>query len=762
MLQQLSLKVLVAALMASSAIGCQGSDNTGATSAPPRIPLAPSLVESEVVEETPAEERAEPGETADPDHPRHALLIGCSRYDHLPKSAELRGPVNDVVMMKELLTQRFQFVPGNVITLAEAGRRNELRPLRANIEREMKRLAEIARPGSQVVVYFSGHGAQQPNDNPDDPDDAEPDGLDELLLPADIKPDKDSDSPTVPNAITDDELRVWLNAIQKKGASIWAIIDACHSGTAIRGTEVKRQVATEMLISRKALEKAKPVHRATRGVSADGSAFDFDEHAGGIVAIYAAQPHEPTIELPLPIDAENGEWRGLLTYNLVKVLTSSKTPITYTELVQRIHQEYVTTLGRLGPVPLVEGNDRNREVLGTTEWPERSRLILQVEKPGRLKVNAGRLHGLTPQTILAVFPPAGKESSGPLGYVTVKRSGMTDATVVPATFDDKEPPSEGFANGCRCEIARREYGDMRLRVAIDVPKSEESTQSTWRQQLTERASRDGSVFELVDDPARAQWLVRTINQNEVVLLPAEGWVQSPGDDKTPTFGPAPIDDMLDDWLTDRLSKIARASSLLKISGEMTGERQRGLLSSLFGKDSTDLRVELRDLKSEDDVEGKPMEWQRGGLSLEDGSIIALRIHNASKHAVDFTVLFVDSSFGIDAVFPDSQTVVDNRLAPGASFTVGPLAIDATSTGLEHLVVIGVKAEGTPVDFSWLSQPALEQARAVDLGLETANPLGKLFQHALFGSGQTRGLKAANTGSVAVQAISWQSLPRTKP
>lgn len=705
----------------------------------------------------------EPVEPPDPESPRTALLIACSRYDHLPPAAQLRGPVNDAVMMRELLTQRFDFPSRNVIELSERRKRAESRPLYANIKREFERLAQMARPGSQMVIYFSGHGAQQPNDDPNDPDDPEPDGLDEILCSADVKPAFDPDDPRVPNAISDDELRRWLNAIRSRGASVWVVIDACHSGTAIRGTEVLRQVAPELLVPRQALEKAGRTARGTRGVSADASPFDLGENVGGVVAIYAAQPHEPTIELPLPTDSKEQKWRGLLTYNLAKVLTETAAPVTYTELVQRIHREYVATMGRLGPVPLVEGSDRHREVLGTKEWGDRSRLLLQVDDRKRLKINAGRLHGLTPGSIVAVLAPAGvKSDDKPLGYVRIVKAGMTDADVEATGFEGSEP-ARNLPNGARCEVVRRDYGELRLRVAIDGPTEDAASREPWRERLARRGAKEGSVFELVDDRARAQWLVRPIEGNRIVLVPAEGWPRAPGTEAAAAFGPAPVDGELDAWLDERLGRIARATNLLRISGESTGERQRSLFSALLGKDRTDLRAELLELASLEDRQGKPLEWSRGGLRLEEGAIVGLRLRNASSHPVDFTVLFVDSGYGIQAVYPSSKTVVDNRLAPGASFLVGPLEIDATSVGLEHLLIIGVKADGQPIDFTWLGQSSLEQARAAGLPgdrAESEDPLGALFQRALFGKLGTRGLKAtAAPPGVAVQAISWQSTPR---
>ena len=59
--------------------------------------------------------------------------------------------------------------------LLEKGR-SERRPTRANIEREFRRLAEQAHEGDQVVILLAGHGARQPAD----PDNHEPDGIDEI------------------------------------------------------------------------------------------------------------------------------------------------------------------------------------------------------------------------------------------------------------------------------------------------------------------------------------------------------------------------------------------------------------------------------------------------------------------------------------------------------------------------------------------------------------------------------------------------------
>ncbi|MDA1013996.1 MAG: caspase family protein [Planctomycetota bacterium] len=77
----------------------------------------------------------------------------------------------------------------------------------------VERLIEQAAAGDQVVVLFSGHGSQVPirDEQTDayDPANPEPDGLDEVFLPADAD---SSESDTAVNVIRDNEFRRWLES----------------------------------------------------------------------------------------------------------------------------------------------------------------------------------------------------------------------------------------------------------------------------------------------------------------------------------------------------------------------------------------------------------------------------------------------------------------------------------------------------------------------------------------------------------------------
>src|SRR5207302_2488586 len=71
-----------------------------------------------------------------------ALLVGVTRYDHLPRAEWWReGPANDVRRFREILTAYYGFPPQEVVSLTEDEEAAERRPTRANIEREFRSLA---------------------------------------------------------------------------------------------------------------------------------------------------------------------------------------------------------------------------------------------------------------------------------------------------------------------------------------------------------------------------------------------------------------------------------------------------------------------------------------------------------------------------------------------------------------------------------------------------------------------------------------------
>jgi hypothetical protein len=105
-----------------------------------------------------------------------ALLVGINQYED-PDIRALRGALNDVDAVKDVLIGKFGFDEKNVLSLRnEQAKGDSIRAaFRTHLIDGVKGKQDV------VVFYYSGHGSQVL----DEPDGDESDGLDETLVPYD-------------------------------------------------------------------------------------------------------------------------------------------------------------------------------------------------------------------------------------------------------------------------------------------------------------------------------------------------------------------------------------------------------------------------------------------------------------------------------------------------------------------------------------------------------------------------------------------------
>lgn len=145
-----------------------------------------------------------------------ALLIGIDEYRHVSR---LAGPVNDAKSMASFAVDRMGFRRRDVKLLLDADATRD--GILAAIE---DWLIQGTAPGDEVLLYFSGHGFQQPDGDGD-----EEDRLDETLVPVDALVEGGT---RIKGMITDDEVAASLARLS--GRRVHVVIDACHSGTSTR------------------------------------------------------------------------------------------------------------------------------------------------------------------------------------------------------------------------------------------------------------------------------------------------------------------------------------------------------------------------------------------------------------------------------------------------------------------------------------------------------------------------------------------------
>lgn len=733
-----------------------------------------------------------PASTAAADGKAYVLLVGCTVYPALSQDAQLEGPANDVDLMADTLHQRFGIPNQRIVVLSEAQAAtygDDGLPTRENIQRRFEQIAELVEPGDRVAILMAGHGSQQPE--PAGANASEPDGLDEIFLPRDVG-SWDSQRGTVTNAIVDDEIGRWLEAIVARKARVWIVFDSCHSGTMIRGTgqEKLRRVDPNvelgipeqtMQSARRQIHQVRPVHQVGQVRGGDGDAV-LDtltaalDAQGGLVAIYAAQPNEVTIEGQLPPKNPDAKPHGLLTYALCQVIAQtaerSAETLTYAELAQRVMSQYVQW-ERTFPTPLVEGADRDREILGEKTWAGRSQIVLApgdhdagendagrnddnkndlggkvVDEKG-FKVTGGALHGLTPGSILAVYPPPG-QGEQVLGHVQVDRVRTLEADARPCAYGEM-PTRWQLPIGGVCKLVYRDFGDQQLKVAVARSDLQgQAIDDAERHRMyaeLEKFKRESSLVLPVEDVRQADWLLRR-QQSQWLLMPAAGLSQAR--DAQTFFGPVPADGHFAAWLVDRMSRIARAENLLKLAATSQAEQGGSEGSSVA------VQLEIRRAQTLDDKQGNiPVAWPQPSLTFHAGDLLIFKIINTGHLPADITILYVDSSYGISSLFPQQGEL--NRLQPGEAFLIPPVRITTDTTGLEHMIALAIKGEGQPVDFSGLEQPRLEAVRTRGLGNQRglATPLGLLLQAGLYGQGITRGLSRHNIQDYSMQLYSWR-------
>jgi hypothetical protein len=692
---------------------------------------------------------------------RHALLVGCANYPALTGQEQLLGPKNDVALLERVLVERYRFVPASMTILTENGK--DGLPTRENIHKGFVDLAQRAKPGDAVLILLAGHGSQQPVGADNDwIKNYQPDGMDPVFCPRDVLPLEGNRSGRITNGIVDDEIGAWLRPILAKGAFVWLLVDACHSTAMIRGNGAERiralpaaRMVPQDLIAdaqKRAKQHAPPQPEQRPGMP------------DRLVALYACQASETAPEGKYPPGAENAEEHGLLSFAVARALTQRRGPITYRELAREIQSQYAALNHRTAPVPMLEGPAQDHVVLDESGVGGSLPIQLTVEGPGGLRVNSGAIHGLTPGSVLAVYPPPGEpEAEKVLGHVKVTKAQVADALVEPCEYGDA-PLRKLLPEHARCEVVLLDFDVDRLKFAVDDRDAadkpvEAALHKTWCDQLRRIANQDPrSLVRMVDDPRQAQWLVR-LDGAAVRLVPGEGWPLESGRGGPPALRPTANTADPYQNVKRALEAIARATNLVQLASE-----KPEVLCPRFGQD-LHLDVKLLWGQGENAKNYQPLAWEKCGQTIPAGAGALLEIVNNSPVDVDVTAFYVDSHYGIAPVFPAPGSGDWNRLAKGDR---RPIAgnIDDKTLGTEYFIVLAVRSEAEqPVDLSALGQDPLEEVVAHGLSPATLaagrrgklSPLEELLSTALDGRGTTRGY-GRSLGQYSMKAISFQVVP----
>lgn len=671
---------------------------------------------------------------------RYALLVGVSAYPALRQAGlgdkDLRGPRNDVRLLADALRPH-GFVPGNVTILADGV--SAQAPTRVAILAAFDRAVDRLQPGDVLFVHFAGHGAQQPERVPGQ----EPDGLDEIFLPADAGK-WDERTGTVVNAITDDEIGERLLRAAAKGASTWSVFDSCHAGSLTRGTLAARGLTARELgipaLPRRTAPADAPagLRKASVSVPAQAPAVGF----------FAAGARATTTEFrPRPL----GEVYGLFTYVLVEGLRSHP-GITYRQLAEFVQQRYGALAMGDGGTPEFEG-DLDAPLFGDASVPRLRQWPVTTEG-GTAWVEAGQLSLFGEGARFALVADPRAPDADAVAHARAVDVTATRARLAFVTDDGRSaaaPPKLGPGVYARLRDPNPSF-EVRVTVRSGVDGAGRAI--PMRPDIASR------LKELQSETAgpRVQWVSPTDEADvELVVTAARVFLKPRGAPLIPEGADATVSvampgqganaaalDAFRDALQRELRRVAKTVNLLRVANQHLPDPD----------DKLRVWVVVREQRTGRIVTLNPSDLPQ----LAAGDEMYLFAENGARHGADLTILAVDARSRMQVVFP-SASAPDNHLP---AFTVrrqlgDGFEITDETPGLERLVILASRrlpgSGGQRADFRYLAEDEVRTARTRSLEAEDDDLLGRAMGGAP--PDLTRGV-SSRPRDLSIQVYGWRT------
>lgn len=632
----------------------------------------------------------------------HALIVSVSDYPGLASKWSLAGPANDAQLLIDVLAASdTPLIPRANITLLANGRiEADGEPTRQNVLDALNALPDRVSTGDMVLIHFSGHGARQRARNPA----SEPDGKDEVFLPADTGTPVNG---VYPNAIVDDDIGRALDGIRDAGAIVFVIFDSCFSGSATRSAADDPDVAERWLPDADASDsfpgdisleelREEPLNEAE-------TARPGDKDRGDLVAFFAAQNIEKTFELPLPPDDSSARRHGLFTYAFVQALVRDPNQ-SFRQLAQGIMHFYASQ-NRSYPTPIFEGP------LDAAPFADSARprvLQWQVNVSGNgILLNAGRLHGLERGAMLALLADPLDDDDQAIGYIRIERARALSSRANPVAHDGK--PQMDLSRIPKGTYARAIELPLRfdLKVALPDPEATRFGAETndIRAHLREIAEGnqlplsmtlvqpgDAADLHLVVQSPAEFGLGGDAAQPRLWFLPSDGQVPEVGGQQVHSIGLADgLTDAALDQMHENLVAVYRANNLLRLAAHAQTAFPR-LRAGFYLKRNGSDRLEPIDEVAVDIV--------------SPGDEIDFGIENHANHPFDVDVLFIGPDYSI-------QHMLGHRFQSGERLETPLARIGTSPLGKRRILLIArrVSLSTNYEDLAFLEQIGLQTRSA---------------------------------------------------
>ena len=659
----------------------------------------------------------------------YALLIGIDYYQPNRLYKSLKGAVRDINLVADYLLKTLKIPSERIFKLtsqnpetAETVETKDPEPTYKNIVAKFQAITEIAQPGEQVYIHYSGHGGRAITIYPELKGADQPD---EGIVPMDVGDEGG-------HYLRDVELATLLKRMTDKGLIVTVILDSCHSGGATRGDDVairgpgETDTAPrdkESLVAPRE-ELVKNWQALTEGTAASSTMGRWLPQPRDYVLLAACRPSELAYEY-----AVSGKQRhGALTYWMIDTLTSSPSGLTYKTLHDRIGAKIQSKFPQQMPMLLGESD---RFVFGV----ERGSLqyavnVLEVieeevtevdseskKVPKQVRLDAGMANGLSPGARFAIYAFGTTDftqKNKQLAIVEIAEVGASDAwaDVVEVLRQEKiEQGSQAVMLSAPVELVRgvrlfkKEVGEKEN----ELPQAIADKQDDALKAVEEALAGNGWL-KLADAQQKEDYQVAVNRQGEYEIC-----VGTPIENLTPALK---IEDSeAPQKVVQRLVHLAKYQAIQELSNQ-------------FSDLTNQLEVEL--LTQPNWRPGMPKKPQPfadpTNLVVKSGEYTFLRIKNTSPQVLNVAVLNLQATWEVSRFQIRTPERIFYPLNPNEEIPV-PLSFKLPDTERYKKAreTLKVFASIRGNDFRWLELPSLDEEIAPKAGLSRAdNPLGKLL------------------------------------
>lgn len=621
-----------------------------------------------------------------------ALLVGINDYKYVTK---LKGTVNDVENMRQVLVERFGFPDDDQHILVL----KDKQATRDAIFKAMKEhLIAKATPDSIVVFHYSGHGSQKVDDNGD-----EIDGYDETL----VTYDSGRQDPHPNLDITDDELYDLLNQLTNKTPNVTFIFDSCHSGTITRGAGLARTVERD---NRPPAGQRPAPTAAARGVEEGKSGLHPANSRYAVIS--GSKTDEYSYELEV-----GGKPYGALTWYLADQIRQTGANATYRDIIDLVKARVTARY----PIqhPQLEGLGEDQLIFSDKSIAAAPYVVVKAGPGGTVTLEAGQVQGVTKGSTYDVYPPGTKSfgaETKPVAQVEV-----TDVDVTSATA--KVRGQKTVADASRAVEREHRWPDPLLRVYFRL-KDPARLASAPSETLMKVKEELATFKHITSVPTESGYDLLLREQKDEKT--GKSYIITEGGDPTEISPRVAVTDP--DAVSHVVTQVTHWAKWFNILGITNQTPELGL----------DFELE-----PEGAAKGTPGPSDRQvNLTLSEGERFTISITNKSNRDLYIALLDLSGDGSVDVVYPARGA--QEFVAPGKTWT--KVLKTTLPQGRDSVRdILKLIATTQYADFSFLEQAAVRggQGLAATRG-KAANPLEELLANAAVGT--TRGVASVEVGS----------------